>query len=358
MVYQRSIYRPSDAAYEKTRDRHDGRIKYAFRDSRSGNQPAKNQKTRRAETDSEAQAQTRASGVMSFFGMAREEADKSRSIPSRKSNPGMNRARENATARFPRTAAGNNVRRAYNAPGAKQAQRARNTGYAKQNYGAERVDPVNVNGGVFFAAYNKARPVRALASNVFFRNKSIHKRKTMSEDELRSRISRVPGSRAVSVKTDAGADGDKSKFRRFLDSFKDNRKAEHRVKSAPFPFSYVAVIAICAIMAAVLLLSQSEINEYEKMIHVVEADQAAEDEAVSKLELEVEYREDIRNIQEIAVNYLGMVNSDVARTDFVSVPSEDKVSILKTETEEKEGGFSALLSAIGEGIGKFGEYFN
>lgn len=342
MVYQRSIYRTTERTYDKMRSRNDGRIKYAFRDSGSENQAGKNQKNRGVKAQT-AQAETRSS-VMNFFGMAREEQARSRSIPSR------NRVGVGAQE----TAAQN--RRTAEASRAKQASshaRARNN--ARQE---NRTEAGNVHVGLFARAYNNARPVRDISRDVAFRNKSIHKRRIMSEEELRSRISRVPGSRAATLKTELGDDAKKSRFSRFLDSFRDNRKAEHRVKSAPFPFSYIAIIAVCAIMATVLLISYSEINEYERMIHVVESEQACEDEKAGKLELQVEYREDIRNIQDVAVNYLGMVNSDVARTDFVSVPAEDKVSILKVEEEEKEGGFSALLSAIGEGIGKFSEYFN
>ncbi|MBQ7826932.1 MAG: hypothetical protein IJ386_01555 [Clostridia bacterium] len=346
MVYQRSFYRATDSTYEKMRSRNDGRIKYAFRDSGSENQAPKNQKSRGAKAQT-AQAETRASGVMNFFGMAREEQAQSRSIPSRK----------RANARAQETAS-ENVRRGEN-PRAKQASgHARPRNNARQQSRTADRNSGGIATGLFARAYNNARPVREISKDVYLRNKSIHKRKTMSEEELKSRISRVPGSRAATLKTELGDEANKSKLRRFLDSFRDNRKAEHRVKSSPFPFSYVAIIAVCAIMATVLLLSYTQINEYEKMISVVDAEQAAEDEKAGKLELQVEYREDIRNIQDVAVNYLGMVNSDVARTDFVSVPSEDKVSILKVEEEEKEGGLSALLSAIGEGIGKFSEYFN
>jgi len=52
-----------------------------------------------------------------------------------------------------------------------------------------------------------------------------------------------------------------------------------------------------------------------------------------------------------------MVNSDVATSKYVTVAAEDRVEILR-EDEKETGGLSALLSALGEGFGKFGEYFN
>ena len=93
------------------------------------------------------------------------------------------------------------------------------------------------------------------------------------------------------------------------------------------------------------------------MINSLNARQTELDETAAKLELQLEMRDDIRVIENIAISRIGMVNSDLAVTKYVTVAAEDKVEILRVDEEEK-GGLSALLSALGEGIGKFSEYFN
>ena len=222
---------------------------------------------------------------------------------------------------------------------------------------AETVPVTNTQNGLYGGAYSAGAKVKSITSRVKVPGNKRYTKKNVSKEALRGGRSYIPGSRHVVVKSDMGYDGDKSIFVRFLDSLRDNRKAEHRVKSSPFPFAYVTLVVVCAIMAMVLIMSYSEVNEYESMINTLNTKQAALEETADKLELQLERRDDIRTIENIAVGHIGMVNSDVATTKYISVSAEDRVEILRSEEEEK-GGFSALLSALGEGIGKFSEYFN
>lgn len=330
MVYNKSFYRSASLS-EKLRARFGERTADAIFRATSGNQNADDAGSEK---------------VMSFFGREASGDSVGRSIPSAK-----------------RIQKSESVQRTPSAPVRKGAKYARPVETAKcpaqkQNvqYSGVRRDP-KVYTGTFGKAYMAGDRVRGITSNVK-RPSSERYTGGVAKQSLKRGRADVAGSRHANVKTDLGAAGEKSRFARFIDTFRDNHKAEHRVRQAPFPFAYATIVVICAFMAMILLFSYSQVNEYKGKINDLNRTQAALSATADKLEVELELRDDIRKIESYAVDYIGMVNSDVVQTKFVSVDAEDRVEILKADEEEVEGGLSALLSAIGEGIGKFSEYFN
>ena len=211
--------------------------------------------------------------------------------------------------------------------------------------------------GLFFVARKRGAEMQANISNVKVPNNRRYVKSEVHDEVLVRGRSNINGSRHAVIKTNAVEETWKEKLGRFFDTFKDNHKAEHRVKKAPFPLAYATLVVVCSVMAMILIFSHSEVNEYESMINNLQVKQTELDDTAKKLELQLELRDDIRTIESIAVDYIGMVNSDVATTKYVTVAAEDRVEILRAE-EEETGGFAALLSALGEGIGKFSEYFN
>lgn len=211
--------------------------------------------------------------------------------------------------------------------------------------------------GLFFRARVRGAEMQANISNVRMPDKRRYVKRDVPDEVLVRGRSNINGSRHAVIKTNAVEETWKEKLGRFFDTFRDNHKAEHRVKKAPFPLAYATLIVVCSVMAMILIFSHSEVNEYESMINSLQTKQTELDETAKKLELQLEIRDDIRTIESVAVDYIGMVNSDVATTKYVTVAAEDRVEILRAE-EEETGGFAALLSALGEGIGKFSEYFS
>lgn len=298
--------------------------------------------------------------VLSFFGRAEDSAAGDRAIPSARRTAREFRGKERTV---PSPNAKNTNSRAarsaqQHAREAKQNVRSmRQSSQHNMNTGARTMsrEELQMRTGAFGKAYAAGDRVKRISSTIRVPSKDRYTKKKVSKKMLTRGRSDIPGSRRAALKS---ANADKSLFVRFKESVKDIQKAEHRVKNTPFPFAYAALIVICAIMSMVLLYSHSQVSECEGKIGDLSTryEQLADD--TSKLELQLETRDDIRKIENIAVNYMGMVSSDVAQTKFVSVTADDKVEILRADETETKGGFSTLLSAIGEGIGKFGEYFN
>ena len=80
-----------------------------------------------------------------------------------------------------------------------------------------------------------------------------------------------------------------------------------------------------------------------------------------ELALALEERDDIRVIEDIAVNRIGMVRGNLVESRFVSVSGGDRIVLNNQDKDANTensgyGLFSTMLSAIGENLDKLREY--
>ena len=136
------------------------------------------------------------------------------------------------------------------------------------------------------------------------------------------------------------------------------RRAEIRIKHSPFPLGTLALIVVCVIVMMVMIGSFAEMSEYRRNISELENTHSSLEVERARLTGLVEEREDIRVIEQIATEELGMVRSDLAQQRFVSLADNDSVEIVKVDTEEKQGVFASMLSAISENLGAISDYIN
>lgn len=311
--------------------------------------------------------------VISFFGRADDSVAGDRAVPSAKRAARVTRDAErtiysanakNVNARAARPA--QQVSRQNVRPARQNVQNdaRNNVQHNKQHNNMKASAPMmsreeyQMRTGAFGKAYAAGDRVKKISSKVRVHSKDRYTKKNVSKEMLARGRADIPRSRRAVVKSDTDAKAKTGFFAKLRESVKDIHKAEHRVRSTPFPIAYAALIVVCAIMSMALLFGHSQVSECEGRIGDLGVRYEELSEETAKLELQLETRDDIRKIENIAVEQMGMVSSDVAQTKFVSVSAEDKVEILRVDEKETEGGFSTLLSAIGEGIGKFGEYFN
>jgi len=125
---------------------------------------------------------------------------------------------------------------------------------------------------------------------------------------------------------------------------------EIRMARTPFPVTTLLLTFICTVMVFTIIFSFTRIYEYTGEINAIEAaiDDLKSQEDV--LKLEVEKRDDIRVIEKIAVEEIGMVRGEQVEKRFVSMKGGDYIEIMDEEdaaSETKEQGFfSTILSAI------------
>lgn len=136
---------------------------------------------------------------------------------------------------------------------------------------------------------------------------------------------------------------------------------EVRMSSKPFPLATVSLLAIFTVMIMVIIVSFAQNYELSSDIAALEAQAQALAQSERELTLALEERDDIRVIEDIAINRIGMVRGNLVESRFVSVSGGDRIVLNYTEqdTATREGGyglFSTMLSVIGENLDKLREY--
>lgn len=136
---------------------------------------------------------------------------------------------------------------------------------------------------------------------------------------------------------------------------------EVRMANKPFPLATVSLLAIFTVMIMVIMVSFAQNYELNGEISALEAQAQALAQSERELSLALEERDDIRVIEDIAINRIGMVRGNLVESRFVSVSGGDRIVLNNTvqESEKQEGGyglFSTMLSAIGENLDKLREY--
>jgi|GEM_PF-1057181 len=340
MVYNNVLYKPATLS-ERLQAKFGRRAANAVS---KGSSDAKNTTERTA---------GQPASVLSFFGKIDDTKTADRAIPTkRRMNAGSMAAEPHA---FKAQSAG--VRR----DNVRNARPGVHNNAVKNNAGVRGARPVAVNTqkstaydktGTFARAYAAGERVRAASA----KKASIPRRRyaegAVPSGALRRGRSNIPGARHAVLVTADGAHDKRTFVEVIKDAFADRHVAEHRVKKSPFPIGLITLIGICAFMLMAMLFSFSQINECNTEINNLKAEQEALDAEAEKLEVQIAQREDIRGIERIAVEEIGMVSSDMVQSKFVSVSASDRVEVMRgDETETEEGGFSALLSVIGE-------YFN
>lgn len=342
MVYNNAVYRPASLS-ERLQARFGERAAKAVSGASSKGQTSYN-----------------TGEVLSFFGRVDDNVTANRAIPKkRRVQPSTDTAQQRAQQRVqqPRTASvGSAATREFDRR-AVQAGARKAAGAQKQRVGARAQATPEIT-RTFTRAYAAGERVRQTAESYSGVAKRRYAVGAMPSGALRRGRSNISGARHAVLVTSDSPDSGKGIIATLKDAFGDRHIAEHRVKKDPFPLAFVTLVGICAFMVMVLIFSFSQVHEYNSNISNLKNTQSELAEQAAKLEVLLEERDDIREIEKIAVEKIGMVSSDTVQSKFVSVGASDRVEVIKTEPEETEGGFSALLSVIGESLGQIGEYFN
>lgn len=139
---------------------------------------------------------------------------------------------------------------------------------------------------------------------------------------------------------------------------KTKSSTEIRVKRSAFPIGTLALIVICTLVIMVMISSFAEMSDYRRQISELENKYSTLEVERARLSGLVENREDIRVIEKMATEDLGMVSADLAQGRFVSLSGYDSVEIIEVEPDKEEGVFSSIFSSISENLGKISDYIN
>ncbi len=130
----------------------------------------------------------------------------------------------------------------------------------------------------------------------------------------------------------------------------------HTVKATkrnPFPTAVVFMSIISTVLFMYLIFNMVQINEATQDISQMQNRLVEMKEESKELTLELEKKNDLKAIEDYAVNVLGMVKMDQLPKKYVSVDNEEKVEVVKPEPEDTTGPVSTIMSAISENFSSF-----
>ena len=128
-------------------------------------------------------------------------------------------------------------------------------------------------------------------------------------------------------------------------------------KTMPFPTSVVFVSVICTVLFMFMMLTMAQINEFTQDISALQSELSELQAMEEELKLNVELKNDLRVIEDAAVNELGMVKADEVLKQYVVIGNEDKIEVVEPETTENSL-VNTVMSAIGENFRQLVEYIN
>ena len=106
-------------------------------------------------------------------------------------------------------------------------------------------------------------------------------------------------------------------------------------KRSPFPLGAVFMTLVLGMVLAFVVHSSVRINEANSALSDLQAGIALQNAELRALELELETKNDLRLIEDIAVNQLGMTKKDNITKQYITLCEEDSV-VLELNEEEKE----------------------
>ncbi len=129
------------------------------------------------------------------------------------------------------------------------------------------------------------------------------------------------------------------------------RKKASVKKSFPFGF-VISALCVCAVFMFITY-NNSVVNEIAYETRALEAEIAEFTKENQRLSIELEQKNDLAYIEEIAVTKLGMVKSTDIYKQFVSLSGSDKVEV--SENNSDEFALATTLNGFKRSVGKIFE---
>lgn len=131
---------------------------------------------------------------------------------------------------------------------------------------------------------------------------------------------------------------------------KINPENEIRVKRKMISPLFVTLLAAVTVMVMFLVMEISNVYKAANEISELESRLKTMQSEADELELKLEAKNDIREIEKIATTELGMAKEDTLQRRYISLSDGERIEILDSEEEDGSGGvlLSSIFSAIGD----------
>ncbi|MBQ3526951.1 MAG: septum formation initiator family protein [Clostridia bacterium] len=132
------------------------------------------------------------------------------------------------------------------------------------------------------------------------------------------------------------------------------------VKKAPVSASLIIGVILFAVVVMMIIFSFAQISEFKREISTLDREREELVAEIDQLSLEIDLKNDIRTIEQIATEEIGMVKSNRVESKYISVAQGERVELpaAANDVAEESGVLANLLSAAGSNWEKIMEYID
>lgn len=130
---------------------------------------------------------------------------------------------------------------------------------------------------------------------------------------------------------------------------------EERTEKRPFSVLLLVGVIIIALIFMALVSGISEVYNSNREIANLEKELEQLEDTAKQLELRLEDKNDVKTIENMASERLGMVKEEYVQKQYISLSDGERIELIDNGEEESTGG--VMLSSIFSALGDFFERF-
>lgn len=124
---------------------------------------------------------------------------------------------------------------------------------------------------------------------------------------------------------------------------------ETRGRRTPMPVALLACLLVCTLTVLSVVWGAAMVGRVSEEVNQLENQAAALAKTERELSQALDRKNDLRTIEQIAVDELGMIGTDLITKKYISFSGIDVIEVYEDDSE-KSVGLSTLLSAIGVSV--------
>lgn len=240
------------------------------------------------------------------------------------------------TARFEavRTAQSSSARAnaAHTAESARTAQSAQASAQAARRRAAAGEVTTPFASGAYADAYARAADIRRMAYDG-----SMAKAAQAREAQLRSAETRAPFPLTPAW------------FKYVFSNLKSGAHDEVKVDNPPVSKGIIIAIVLFAVVVMMIIFSFSQISAFKREISDLEAQRSELCQEIEKLSLDVDLKNNVREIERAATEDIGMVKSNQVQSKYISLSDGERIEVISNTSDSGEkdyGVFSTVMSVF------------
>lgn len=128
---------------------------------------------------------------------------------------------------------------------------------------------------------------------------------------------------------------------------------ETTVQGRALPPFFILLLTFMTVMVLLIVFSIAQIYKTTDEIGDLKTQLSTLQTTAAELELKIEEKNDIRTIEKIATEELGMVKEDSVQKKYVSLSDGERIDLVEEPQTDTEEGLGTMLSSIFSALGKW-----